>query len=167
MMKILIYGLNYHPELTGIGKYTGEMAEWLAKNGHKVRVVTAPPYYPKWKTGKNFSSFRYRIETLNGVKVFRCPLYIPRKPNGLTRILHLLSFSLSSLLIIIYQYTWRPHVVINVIPSIFSAFAALLGAALCNAKTWLHIQDFELDAAFNLGILKARGLKKQQDMSNA
>ena len=24
-MKILVYGINYSPELTGIGKYTGEM----------------------------------------------------------------------------------------------------------------------------------------------
>ncbi|HGU1206099.1 TPA: hypothetical protein ACM69N_004816, partial [Escherichia coli] len=23
-MKILVYGINYSPELTGIGKYTGE-----------------------------------------------------------------------------------------------------------------------------------------------
>jgi len=26
----LIYGVNFAPELTGIGKYSGEMAEWLA-----------------------------------------------------------------------------------------------------------------------------------------
>jgi len=30
-MKILIYGVNYAPELTGIGKYTREMSEWLAE----------------------------------------------------------------------------------------------------------------------------------------
>jgi len=29
-MRVLIYGLNYAPELTGIGKYSGEMTEWLA-----------------------------------------------------------------------------------------------------------------------------------------
>lgn len=29
-MKILVYGINYSPELTGIGKYTGEMVEWMA-----------------------------------------------------------------------------------------------------------------------------------------
>jgi len=29
-MRLLIYGLNFSPELTGIGKYTGEMAVWLA-----------------------------------------------------------------------------------------------------------------------------------------
>ena len=27
----LLYGLNFAPELTGIGKYTGEMAERLAR----------------------------------------------------------------------------------------------------------------------------------------
>ena len=45
-MKILLYGLNYAPELTGIGKYSGEMCEWLAAKGHDVRVICAPPYYP-------------------------------------------------------------------------------------------------------------------------
>ena len=29
--KILLYGINFSPELTGIGKYTGEMAAWLAE----------------------------------------------------------------------------------------------------------------------------------------
>ncbi|PJI53066.1 glycosyltransferase WbuB, partial [Methylobacterium radiotolerans] len=48
-MKILIYGINYAPELTGTGKYTAELAEWLAARGHEVGVVTAPPYYPQWR----------------------------------------------------------------------------------------------------------------------
>jgi len=38
----LIHGINYSPELTGIGKYSGEMAAWLAQRDHEVRVVTAP-----------------------------------------------------------------------------------------------------------------------------
>ena len=50
-MKILVYGINYSPELTGIGKYTGEMVEWLVAQGHEVRVITAPPYYPQWQVG--------------------------------------------------------------------------------------------------------------------
>ena len=47
-MKILIHGINFAPELVGIGKYTGEMVGWLAARGHAVRVVAAPPYYPDW-----------------------------------------------------------------------------------------------------------------------
>jgi len=48
-MRIAIYGINYAPELTGIGKYTGEMASWLARQGHDVHVITAMPYYPEWQ----------------------------------------------------------------------------------------------------------------------
>ena len=61
-MKILIYGLNYAPELTGTGKYTAEMAEALAALGHDVRVVCAPPYYPEWKVADGFTWWRSRRE---------------------------------------------------------------------------------------------------------
>ncbi len=40
-MQVLIYGLNNAPELTGTGKYTGEMAAWLAVRGHGVEVLDA------------------------------------------------------------------------------------------------------------------------------
>lgn len=55
-MKILVYGINYSPELTGIGKYTGEMVEWMVQAGHDVRVITAPPYYPQWKVNGRYSA---------------------------------------------------------------------------------------------------------------
>ena len=42
--RILLYGINFAPEPTGVGKYTGEMAAWLAQAGHEVRVIAAPPY---------------------------------------------------------------------------------------------------------------------------
>ena len=61
-MKILVYGINYAPELTGIGRYTADMAASLAAAGHDVRVVCAPPYYPAWQVSKGFSSSRYATE---------------------------------------------------------------------------------------------------------
>ena len=48
-MRVLIVGLNFHPELTGIGKYTGQMAAYLAGQGNEVHAVTTPPYYPDWR----------------------------------------------------------------------------------------------------------------------
>lgn len=57
-MKILIHGINYAPELTGVGKYTAEMAVLLASRGHEVRVVCAPPYYPAWRVAKGYVSWR-------------------------------------------------------------------------------------------------------------
>ena len=75
-MKILLYSINYAPELTGIGKYNAEMAEWLAARGHQVSVVTAPPYYPQWQVHDGYHAGRYRRETRAGVDVRRAPLWL-------------------------------------------------------------------------------------------
>ena len=156
-MKVVLYGLNYAPEPVGIGKYSGELAEWLAAQGHQVRVITAPPYFPAWQARGN----RYRRERLQGVDVQRCPLWVPHRPSGLTRLLHLASFAISSLPVLLAQWRWRPEVVITVAPAFFCAPGALVLKALCGKRThsWLHIQDFELDAAFELGLLKGRWLR--------
>lgn len=152
-MKILICSINYAPELTGIGKYTQEMAAWLAEHGHEVRVVTAPPSYPGWKVHPGYSAFRYKKETIAGVQVWRCPLYIPIRPSGLKRLLYLASFALSSFPVMLRQLFWRPDVVLSIEPPFFCAPAAWLIARLCGARCILHIQDLEIDIAFALGIL--------------
>lgn len=160
-MRILIHGINYAPELTGIGKYTGDMAEWLAAQGHEVRVVAAPPYYPAWKLGDGYRGWRYRKECLNGVDVYRCPLWVPRRPSGFKRILHLAGFALAALPVMLWQaWYWRPELVLVVEPPLFCSPAALLAARLANGRSWLHIQDFEVDAAFELGLLPPGRLKK-------
>ncbi|RDS88532.1 glycosyltransferase WbuB [Pseudomonas fluorescens] len=151
-MKILLYGINYSPELTGIGKYSGEQARWLAGQGHEVRVVTAPPYYPQWQVGEGYSPWRFRTEQDDGVTVIRCPLYVPRQPTALTRLLHLMSFSASSFLAVMGQWRWKPDLVILVVPTLFCAPQALLLAKLSGARSVLHIQDYEVDAMFGLGI---------------
>jgi colanic acid biosynthesis glycosyl transferase WcaI len=92
-MHVLLYGINFAPELTGVGKYTGEMAEWLAARRAKVTVVTAPPYYPAWRVDSPHTWHLYRKENHDGVEVVRCPLFVPRRASGLKRILHLLSFA--------------------------------------------------------------------------
>jgi colanic acid biosynthesis glycosyl transferase WcaI len=154
--RLLVVALNYAPELTGIGKYVGEMTEWLAARNVDIRVVTAPPYYPAWSVTPGYSAARYKKEQLAGATVYRCPIWVPRKPRGLTRILHLLSFAISSFPVILWQaLCWRPDVVFMVEPPIGAAPGAWLAAKLSGARAWLHVQDFEIDAAFDLGLLRA------------
>jgi len=151
-MKILIYGLNYYPEIVGTGKYTTELAEYLSIKNNKVRIITANPYYPQWKAKKNF----FRKEKIRNCTIFRSPIFVPKNPNGLKRIIHLLSFSLSSIPNLLCQITWGPDLIIVVIPTILISqnilFLKFLLGKKC--KIWLHIQDFEIDAAQKLGILK-------------
>jgi colanic acid biosynthesis glycosyl transferase WcaI len=157
-LRILIYGLNYSPELTGIGKYTGEMAAWLAERGHQVRVVTAPPYYPAWRIREDYRGAGYRIEREPGLPtVYRTPLYVPERPTGIKRIVHLVSFMLGSVPVMLRQMFWQPHVVFTVEPTFFCAPLTLFVGKSAGAACWLHVQDFEVDAAFELGLLPAQG----------
>lgn len=176
-MKILLYGINFSPELTGIGKYTGEMAAWLAAQGHQVRVITAPPYYPAWKVGDEFKNgWTKSVEHQDSspasapssgdagtgagsLTVYRCPLWVPAQPGGVKRLLHLASFALSSFPVLLRQLFWRPGVVWVVEPPLFCTPAALVLARLSGARAWLHIQDYEVDAAFDLGLLKGQRLR--------
>ena len=159
-MRILIYSTNFAPEPTGIGKYSGEMAAWLADHGHEVRVVAAPPYYPEWRTDRRYVWPPFRREQWRGVDVWRAPLWVPKSPNGFTRIVHLLSFAVTSFPVMMWQVFWRPDLVLTVAPAFLCAPAALLAARLARAKTWLHLQDFEIDMAFGLGLLKGRLLRR-------
>jgi colanic acid biosynthesis glycosyl transferase WcaI len=149
-MKILLYGINYAPELTGIGKYTGELAPWLASVGQEVQVVTAPPYYPEWSVRSGFSGWRYSSVVEDGVKVTRCPLYVPKRVSALKRILHLCSFSFSSLFPVMAKLVWKPDLIVLVVPTLFCSLQALLLSKLTGAQVVIHIQDYEVDAMFGL-----------------
>lgn len=136
------------------------MCEWLAKRGHEVRVITAAPYYPDWKIFPGYKAWRYKTEIVNNVKVTHCPLWVPNKPTGLKRILHLMSFAVSSFFKIFTQIRWRPEIIFSVEPTIFAFPNALLLSKLTKAKLALHIQDFEIDAAFNLQFVRLGFMQK-------
>ena len=144
----------------GIGKYTDEMSRWFAERGHTVRVITAPPYFPSWRIFPGYCN-AFVLDEFEGLRIQRCPLWVPARPTGLTRLLHLASFALSSLGPLLTQRRWRPDLLITIAPAFFCAPGALLLGRLCGRRTasWLHIQDFELDAAFELGLLKGRLLR--------
>ena len=160
-MKILLHALNYWPELIGVGKYTSEMAQGLAAQGYEVRVVTAYPYYPQWRIDDAYRGRLYARETIDGVTVLRCPLWVPRRQSAAARVLHLLSFALSSAPIVLWQaMTWRPDVVIGIEPTLLAAPATQAAARLCGAVSWLHVQDFEIEAAFATGLMASARLAR-------
>jgi colanic acid biosynthesis glycosyl transferase WcaI len=159
-VKILLYSMNFTPELAGIGKYSGEMAEWLAARGHEVRVIAAPPFFPQWKVFEGHSAWAYRKSEANGFTVWRAPTWVPAKPRTLARMAHLSSFMLSSMPLLLAQARWKPDLVFVVEPPLFCAPAVLLFSKVLGIKSWLHIQDYEVDAAFGLGWMRGGGLRR-------
>jgi colanic acid biosynthesis glycosyl transferase WcaI len=153
-MKILILGLNYAPENIGIAVYTTEMAEELLNLGHKVKVVSGNPYYPNWKIRPGYKIWKGTCSNENGVNIRRVAHYIPQNPSGIKRIIHHASFALTSFFPMIHRALfWKPDIIFTVAPSLLAAPNAWLAAKLGGAKSWLHIQDFEVEASFATGLL--------------
>jgi colanic acid biosynthesis glycosyl transferase WcaI len=159
-MRILVVGINYAPDLVGVAKYNTELCEALVGFGHEIRVVTAPPYYPDWSIPPAYQGWRYGFETINGVSVTRSPIYVPGKPTGTRRLIHHASFALTSLWpVLSASLRWRPDVTFSVAPSLMSAAFSAWIARRIGAYSWLHLQDFEVDAAFDLGLLSRKQLR--------
>ncbi len=160
---VLIYGMNYAPEMIGVGRYSGEIGAFLHAEGEDVEVVTTPPHYPGWAVKDPFSN-RYSVSRSDRLRVSRCPLLLRTDMRGLWRVLAPLSFAISSAPVVIWRIlTRRPRAVLMIEPTLFAAPAALLAAKLVGARTALHVQDLEIDAAFAVGHMGGRRLKMLAD----
>ena len=158
-MKLLILGINFAPEMVAIGLYSTGLAEAMAEAGDQVEVVTAQPYYPAWKLMAGYPRFLWSQETLpSGVRIVHCPHYIPARPTALRRILHHATFALTALPVMLWKTaSLRPDVVFVVEPALIPAPIGWLASKLCGAKSWLHVQDLEVEAAFATGLLAEQG----------
>ena len=136
------------------------MAEYLAKT-HHIDVITGFPYYPEWEIRKAYEDKpRYITEQKDNITIHRYKQYVPKKPTFKNRVLHLLDFTLGSIPNIFKVK--KSDLVICIVPFTSSIALGLLLAKLRGAKVWVHIQDFEFDAAVESGLAgKQSGLKTQ------
>lgn len=154
-MRVLIFGINYSPELTGIGKYTGEMGSWLAKHGHDVHVVTAVPYYPEWEVHNDYKGKYWHTENIDKAKVHRIPLYVPKSVSSAKRIIHEFSFVLGIIPVWVkLLFSKKFDVVFCIAPPFHLGILPLLYSKLKGVPMVTHIQDLQVDAAKELGMIK-------------
>lgn len=76
-MKILLVTQFFHPE----NFKSNDVAFELTKRGHIVSVLTNIPNYPQGKFYQGYGLFKRRIETVDGVRIYRT-LVIPRGKGG-------------------------------------------------------------------------------------
>jgi len=163
--RVLLIGGNFSPELTGIGKYNGEMIEMLSNLGYDCTVVTSYPYYPHWKVQEPYTKtcgwFKKEIKVAMGaeihpIKVFRCPHYIPEKPTGLKRIISDFTFCFSAFLKIFeLLFSKKIDYVLVVAPPFQLGLLGVLYKKIKGAKFFYHIQDLQIDAARELNLIKS------------
>ena len=153
-MKILIYGLNYFPEPVGIVKYTDEMSRWFVERSC-CACHASSSIFSSWRISPGYCNAFVLDEFRRTCS--RC-LVGPGSTHWSHPPVAPCEFALSSLGRC-HATTWRPDLLVTIAPAFFCAPGALLLGRLCGPRSWLHIQDFELDAAFELGLLKGRLLR--------
>lgn len=159
--RILLISGNFSPELTGIGKYNGEMVNWLAANGYDCSVITTFPYYPHWKIDESYSkrSFWYKREHAKLEHPFttlRCPHYVPSKPTGARRLLSEVSILLSfSFGLIPLLFKKKYDYVVVVAPSFMLGLLGIVYKKLRGATFINHVQDLQIDAARDFGMINS------------
>ena len=151
-MKILVWGINYAPEATGIAPCNVAMCEAFRRAGHDVRMLTTFAYYPSWEKSPADAGRLYRTDQIRDVPVHRCWHYVPRRVSALRRIIHEGSFVLTSFLRALALPRFDVAVVVSP-PLLLGAAAAVL-TRLKRARFVFHVQDLQPDAAVGLGMLK-------------
>ena len=159
MKNIIIIGVNFYPEDTSTGLYTTQMAEYLQENGFNVSVITGFPYYPQWEIWEDYQDKPdYLEDEYKRIKIYRYKQFTPKNPTFKNRIKHILSFTFGNLKNL--KKIEKADLVIAIVPFTSDIWLAHKLAKKTRAKIWVHIQDFEFDAAFEAGVIGNDKMKK-------
>lgn len=153
--SLTIIGINFYPEDSSTGLYSSQMAEYLSRD-HDVEIITGFPYYPEWEIREDYQNKKtYLVDKKGDLTIYRYKQYVPKNPSFKNRIVHLLDFTVGSIRNIFKVK--KCDLVICVVPFTSSIALGLLLAKLRGAKVWVHIQDFEFDAAIESGLAGTKG----------
>jgi len=152
-MRVLLLGFNYLPESTSIGPYTADLAEFLTKRGHQVKVVAGFPMAPGWTVWDGYRGTWFKREIVNGVPVLRTWAYVPRNPRkAINRIIFDTSFSLAAFVSGLLA-GGRCDILVVISPPLQLGVSAWLLGLLRGCRFIFHIQDLVPDAAVATGAL--------------
>ncbi|MEN3369417.1 MAG: colanic acid biosynthesis glycosyl transferase WcaI [Verrucomicrobiota bacterium] len=157
-MRVVVWGINYAPEFTGIAPHSVALCEFLHVQSHDVEMLTSFSYYPTWRKRHEDRGRLYRTDLVNGVRVHRCWHFVPRRVSALKRIIHEGSFVFTSALRALFLA--RPDVYVVVSPPLLLGVAGWVIGKLKRAPFVFHVQDMQPDAAVGLGMLKANWFTK-------
>lgn len=155
---ILIVGLDYWPDVTGIAPYTTQFAEFLAELGEQVHVLAGMPYYPEWKIKHGYDRRGRLKENRNGVTVHRRRQYIPHRQSALRRAMYEGSFLVQCQIPLDMP---KPDLVIGVVPALSDGLAAAQIAKRHNVPLSLWIQDLMGQAAKQSGLSGGKRIARQ------
>jgi colanic acid biosynthesis glycosyl transferase WcaI len=152
-MRLLMLGINYWPEETGIAVFNTGRCEYLASRGHDTTMCTGFPYYPRWLIDDAYRGRLVARETRNGVRIFRSWLHVPTRVTTVRRVIHEASFVVSSCLRALVAPP--PEVLVTVSPPLGLVLSSIVLSRVWGVPYVFHVPDLQPDAAVDLGILRS------------
>lgn len=151
-MRVIVWGINYAPEVAGIAPHNVALCEFFQRAGTDVEMVTTFAYYPEWRKAPADQGRLYRTDVLNGVPVHRSWHYVPARVSSLKRILHEATFVATSTMRALALEA--PDVYVVVSPPLLLGMAAWFVTLFKRAPFVFLVKDLQPDAAVGLGMVK-------------
>lgn len=153
-MRVLLITQLFDPEnaIKGLS-----FAKGLIARGHQVDVITTFPNYPG---GKIYPGYRMRWlqkELIDGVTVFRVPMYVSHDRSALKRLLGYASFSFCALFYGLVKVR-RPDVIYTYHPPVAGGIAAALLGMLERRPFIYDVQDLWPEAVVATGMVRSTRL---------
>lgn len=149
-LRVLIMGLNYAPEPAGVAPYTTGLANGLAARGHRVRVLTGLPHYPRWAITPGYENGR-EVTGTDGPTVSHLVHHVP-PPGSLSGRLRMeLSFGRR-----LTTASWgSPEVIVCVSPALFSTAMAISRAKISRHRPGIGVWVQDL---YGLGVVETQAV---------
>jgi colanic acid biosynthesis glycosyl transferase WcaI len=123
---ILFVTRYFWPELIGSAPFTSDVAEWLAKEGRQITVLSGLPHYPGTTVFPAYQGGRLQHEKMGTVVVERVSSGPPQRASALSRILNEAGFLMRGLGALASGRIKRHPVVLALCPSILCVVLALV-----------------------------------------
>ncbi len=154
-LRLLILGINFEPERTGIAPYTTALAHHLSED-HDVTVLTGVPHYPDWDVPLEHR--HWHSEDLRGrLRVLRLRHFVPRKSSAWGRAAYELSYAGHAAAV---GARIPADAVISVVPPLFGVQVARMIAHQQGIPYGVIVQDIMGSAAAQGGVRGGRSVSK-------
>jgi len=156
-MNILLLTQYFPPETGAPQNRIFSLAKHLQLNGFEISVVTANPSYPKSEFYAGYEHNSFNEETLDGIKVHRCPIYVSSSRGILSRLLNYFSFVFTSLYYCLFIVD-KHDILICESPPLFLGITAVLVKWVKGSKLVFNVSDLWPKTAEELQIINNKFL---------
>lgn len=157
---LAILSYNYAPEPTGIPFYNTGMATWFAAHGWRVTMYAGIPHYPWWRVPDDYARRDYSHgrgdELMDGVEVQRVRHFVPTPAVSGGARMRLDASYLWWTFLRSFSQRRRPDALVVIAPPFLGGLLGLFLHWRHRIPICWHVQDLQVDAALELGMLPRR-----------